>query len=218
MQLHGEHRLPTPREAVWQALGDVASLRAAMPGCERLERAEDGSLEMVVSVEAGPGKATLSGRVGATKVEPPGRYTIAGKGDANGYGAVEGTAEVVLAENGDGTRVEWTAEIEVGGLIAQVGGSLIEPTARRLAGEFFTRLSAALAAPREATAGSTFGGEGRSEAVESFGGRVIGDGVDLVEEVEEELELEATRGTWGGPVAWGLIAIAVMALLLIALH
>ncbi|MFC7539180.1 SRPBCC domain-containing protein [Siccirubricoccus deserti] len=42
MEMTGERRIPAPRQQVWEALNDPEALRAAIPGCESVERvAED---------------------------------------------------------------------------------------------------------------------------------------------------------------------------------
>ena len=37
MKLEGEYEVPAPREKVWDAFQDPASLQKAIPGCEKLE-------------------------------------------------------------------------------------------------------------------------------------------------------------------------------------
>ena len=38
MEMTGERRIPASREKVWEALNDPEALRAAIPGCEAVER------------------------------------------------------------------------------------------------------------------------------------------------------------------------------------
>ena len=42
-----------------------------------------------------------------------------------------------LVEDGSGTLLRYEAKADVGGKLAQLGGRLIDATARKLAGEFF---------------------------------------------------------------------------------
>ena len=43
MELTGEHRIPAPRQVVWEALHDPAILRDCVTGCESLEMNDDGT-------------------------------------------------------------------------------------------------------------------------------------------------------------------------------
>jgi len=48
---------------------------------------------------------------------------------------------VELQEEGPGTKLSSTAEVQVGGLIAAVGSRLIEAAAKKLADEFFKKFA-----------------------------------------------------------------------------
>jgi carbon monoxide dehydrogenase subunit G len=37
----GEYRIPAPRQRVWEALNDPEILKAAITGCEQLEKISD---------------------------------------------------------------------------------------------------------------------------------------------------------------------------------
>ena len=53
-------------------------------------------------------------------------------------GFAKGTAEVRLASEGEGTRLDYTAKANVGGKLAQIGSRLIDGTAKKLSDQFFT--------------------------------------------------------------------------------
>ena len=38
MDMTGEHRIPAPRQRVWEALNDPTILQQCIPGCEEIER------------------------------------------------------------------------------------------------------------------------------------------------------------------------------------
>ena len=58
-----------------------------------------------------------------------------GKGGPAGHAKI--TASVALKEDGAGTILIYDVNADIGGKLAQLGGHLVENTARKLAGEFF---------------------------------------------------------------------------------
>lgn len=137
MDLKGEYRLPAPRETVWAALNDPDTLRECIPGCESLERNEDGSMSAVVVAKIGPVKAKFTGTVRLEDIVAPRSYSIVGEGKGGIAGFAKGGAKVHLAEEGEETILSYTVEAQVGGKIAQLGGRLVDSSARKLSGQFF---------------------------------------------------------------------------------
>jgi carbon monoxide dehydrogenase subunit G len=137
MDMTGEYRIPAPRDKVWAALNDPVMLKAALPGCESLEKVSDTEFAAVVVAKVGPVKAKFNGAVTLSSLNPPESYTIAGEGKGGAAGFAKGGAEVHLTEDGDGTLLRYTAKADVGGKLAQLGSRLIDGTAKKMADEFF---------------------------------------------------------------------------------
>lgn len=137
MDMTGEYRIPAPRDKVWAALNDPAMLKAALPGCESLEKLSDTEFAAVVVAKVGPVKAKFNGNVALSNLNPPQSYTIAGEGKGGAAGFAKGGAEVQLSEDGDDTILRYAAKADVGGKLAQLGSRLIDGTAKKLADEFF---------------------------------------------------------------------------------
>ncbi len=154
MKMSDEKVLPAPREQVWQALNDTEVLKRAIPGCESLERLSATELKATVAVKIGPINARFSGDVSLSDLDPPNSYTITGKGKAGAAGMASGRARVALIEEqypegeggganagGPATRLRYDVEANVSGRIAQLGGRLIDATAKKLADAFFANLA-----------------------------------------------------------------------------
>lgn len=216
MDLKGEYQIPAPRGRVWDMLNDPAVLRECIPGCESLEGSPAEGFTARVTTKVGPVKATFTGTVTLSNLNPPESYRIAGEGKGGVAGFAKGGADVHLAENGAGTVLTYTANAQVGGKLAQLGSRLIDSTAKKLADQFFacfaTKAGAGVAAavpqgqdapvevvppPAEATAF-----EGTAASIQH-----------LAHEVEEEVEREAAAGFLGGPIVWALLVM--LALLLV---
>jgi len=139
MDMSGEERITAPVDKVWAALNDPEILKACIPGCESLEKRDDGGFTAVVSLKIGPIKAKFNGEVELQNLNPPHSYTIAGEGKGGIAGFAKGGADVTLKEDGaDTTVLTYVAKADVGGKIAQLGSRLIQSTSKKLAGEFFS--------------------------------------------------------------------------------
>ena len=142
MDMTGEYRIPAPRQRVWEALNDPDTLKAAIPGCEELNKLSDNELEARVKAKVGPVSATFTGKVTLNDLNPPQSYRIAGEGKGGAAGYAKGGAEVNLAEDGADTILRYTAKADVGGKLAQIGSRLIQGTAKKMADDFFGKFSA----------------------------------------------------------------------------
>lgn len=138
MQVAGQRILPVDRERAWSALTDPRMLQAAIPGCESFERTAEDQYQVVMSAALGPVKARFKGRVALEDVVVAERYRLRFEGEGAAAGFARGAASVVLHDAEDGTRLEYDAQAQVGGRIAQVGSRLVDPAARKFIEEFFT--------------------------------------------------------------------------------
>ncbi len=137
MKLTEEIRIGAPREAVFAALNDPDVLRQAIPGCEELEKVSDTELSAVVRAKVGPVRARFRGDVTLSDINPPESYTLKGQGKGGAAGFARGEASVRLTEDGDDTLLHYDVDASVGGKLAQLGGRLVNNSARALAAEFF---------------------------------------------------------------------------------
>lgn len=151
MEMSGEHRIPAPRQAVWEALNDPDVLKQCIPGCESLEKLSDTEMKGQVRAKVGPVSAKFAGMVTLSNVTPPEGYTIQGEGKGGAAGFAKGGADVKLAEDGDDTILTYQANAQVGGKLAQIGSRLVKGTAEKMAGDFFSRF-ATLVAERQSGA------------------------------------------------------------------
>nr|WP_170680458.1 carbon monoxide dehydrogenase subunit G [uncultured Ruegeria sp.] len=139
MELSDEIHIATPRDVVYRALNDPDVLRECIPGCEELIQHSPEHLEAKVVLKIGPVKARFSGEVTLDTSNAPEGFSLTGEGKGGAAGFAKGGADVTLTSNGDETILAYTAKVEVGGKIAQLGSRLIAGTAKKLSGKFFTR-------------------------------------------------------------------------------
>jgi carbon monoxide dehydrogenase subunit G len=139
MEMHGELRIPAPRQQVWEKLNDPETLKICIPGCESVEKVSDTEFTAKVVARVGPVKASFSGKVTLTDLNPPAGYTISGEGTGGVAGFAKGSAKVSLDDAGAETVLRYGVQAQVGGKLAQIGSRLIDATSRKMADEFFSK-------------------------------------------------------------------------------
>ena len=144
MDMTGEFRIPASREAVWKALNDPEILKQSIAGCEELTKLSDTEFVARVVAKVGPVKATFSGKVTLSDIDPPNGYKIIGEGQGGAAGFAKGGADVRLASDGAGTLLSYTVNAAIGGKLAQLGQRLINSAAKKTADDFFANFAAAV--------------------------------------------------------------------------
>ena len=145
MELQGEQRINASRDEVWRALNDPRVLAKCVPGCEEIRRISDTELEARLLAKIGPVRAHFSGRIVMHDVVPPESCRIAFQGSGGAAGMATGESKVTLTAADGGTRLNYTVQAAVGGKLGQIGGRLINASARKMADEFFQALNEQLA-------------------------------------------------------------------------
>jgi hypothetical protein len=141
MQMTGQQRIPAPRETVWKALNDARILEACIPGCQELIKTSDTHMTATAVIKVGPVTAKFQGAVTLSDLDPPNGYRITGEGQGGVAGFAKGGAVVRLEADGDGTILHYDASVDVGGKLSQLGGRLIDATAKKLSAAFFKRFA-----------------------------------------------------------------------------
>ena len=145
MTMTGEFVLPADKATVWAHLNDAETLKASIPGCESLDKLSDTEMQAVAKIRIGPVSARFKGKVNLSDLDPPNSYRISGQGDGGIAGFAKGGANVRLSDaDGGGTKLSYDVDAQIGGKIAQLGGRLIDSTAKKLADEFFANFARAL--------------------------------------------------------------------------
>lgn len=225
MDMKGEERIPAPRDAVWEALNDPEVLKASIPGCQELEKTSDTSFSATVQAKVGPVKAKFKGEVTLSDIDPPNGYTISGEGKGGAAGFAKGGAKVSLAEDGGETVLSYEVDANVGGKLAQIGSRLIDSTAKKMAGDFFTKFSeevvarAGSAAPAEDADQPASPSEASSEvppapvAEETVAEAPVDHVANAAKAATEAVEETASQRKGLSPRVWVILLVIVAALL-----
>jgi carbon monoxide dehydrogenase subunit G len=147
MQMKDSQSVPASRDKVWAALNDPDVLKQCIPGCEVLDMTSPTEMTATVVIKVGPVKAKFGGKVTLSDLDPPNGYKITGEGNGGVAGFAKGGAAIRLEAAGDDeTILHYEVNSQIGGKLAQLGGRLIDSTAKKLAGEFFTKFGAVVSA------------------------------------------------------------------------
>ena len=141
----GSRAVSAPLDVVWTALHDPAIIKECVAGCESIEPTSEDVYRMVVAQQIGPISAHFTGTMRVQDAVPPSSYTLCfdGRGAA---GFVKGEARVSLSPNGtQATALEYDANAQIGGKLAQIGSRLVDAVVARQTGEFFSRFEAVMA-------------------------------------------------------------------------
>lgn len=180
MELTGSQTLPVSQQIAWDALNDPEILKASITGCEALTRTSDTEFNAAVTAAIGPVKAKFKAKLTLSDVVAPNSYKIRfdGQGGAAGFG--KGEAKVNLVPQGAATRLDYTAQANVGGKLAQIGSRLVDAASKKLADEFFTKFNAELkrrnpsAVVEAASAAAVHAPASASSSSDSGTGAIIG--------------------------------------------
>lgn len=145
MEFSGSLEIAAPRQAVWDFLVDPQQVGACGPGVESIEEHDPDHFTATARVGVGPINLRFTGDAEFVERVAPERAAIRGRGKAPGS-AVDGTARMELRDgDADGTTVmDWTAEVNLHGTIANLGARLIRGTANRIINEAFACIKSKL--------------------------------------------------------------------------
>jgi uncharacterized protein len=141
MKIEGLHEVRAPRVRVYQCLTDRDVLQRCIPGCERLEQTVDNTYSATIRAGVGAIKGVFTGTVRLEDMRPPEHYRIVVEGKG-APGFMKGSGNLDLEEEGEGTLIKYTGDLQLGGTIASVGQRMIQGTAKMMASQFFTALEA----------------------------------------------------------------------------
>ena len=140
MKLIGSYKLKAKKKIVWESLNDANILKQCIPGCKSFNKESNTVFTATATNQIGPMNAPFSGTITLSNIQENKSYTISGKGQSS-IGFVYGSADVKLVEDNEITTLNYEANVNVGGKIAQLGSRLISGVAQKMADYFFGRFA-----------------------------------------------------------------------------
>lgn len=142
----GSNVVAAPRDRVWAMLQDPQVLARIIPGLDDVSEDGPGQYRATLNVNRGPVKQKFKATVRLSDQKAP-ESTMLNIEAKNMTGGATVQARLTLTDLGESTRVDWQAEPRLSGLLATVGGKLLESKASEpnagqgYANRFFNLLS-----------------------------------------------------------------------------
>ena len=146
MEIKQNFVVSQPLPTVWDFFHDVPAVAKCLPGAEYLGTKDDGAISGKVSSKVGPFQASFEGEAKVKYDEDAKKVEFDGKGvDRKGASRGKMSMLCTLAPEGNATRVDVVADVQLSGSIAQFGrtGLLVE-IANQLVAEFVKNAEAEL--------------------------------------------------------------------------
>jgi uncharacterized protein len=174
MEIKQNFVVSQPLPTVWAFFHDIPSVAACLPGAEYLGTKDDGAISGKVSAKVGPFQASFEGEAKVNYDEDAKKVTFEGKGvDRKGASRGKMSMLCTLVPEGDATRVDVRADVQLSGTIAQFGRTgLITEIANQLVGEFVKNVETELGARSAAAveSGNARAGSPTSSVAQSSSG------------------------------------------------
>jgi carbon monoxide dehydrogenase subunit G len=155
IQIEKKFRVEEPIEQVWSLLSDPRRVAVCVPGAKITEQINETTYRGAISVKVGPSATDYKGEVQVIRLDADKHeIEIVGKGqDVKGRGSASmkmtGTARAL--ETGE-TEVTSISELNVIGILAQMGARVINEVSNVIFAQFIKNFQAQLRQPGDAPA------------------------------------------------------------------
>lgn len=126
MKVTGERAFDAPIATVWEVLNDPSRMAKTMPGVESFDIQDDRHWRAHVKIPLGLGGLRMSIDFEKTEEREPEFAKLHAKG--NGVGAIMNMdTSFHLSDQGNGTNMQWEAEVHILGPVASMGQRVLQP-------------------------------------------------------------------------------------------
>jgi carbon monoxide dehydrogenase subunit G len=137
LDFRDERLIDAPPQKVWEYLLDPEILKECVPGCENFTGNVTDGFEAIIVQKIGPVKAKFKGLIFLSDLDAPNRVRISGNGDGGIAGFAKGGADINLTPDGNGTKLSYDVQAQIGGKLAQLGSRIIDSFVSQMADQFF---------------------------------------------------------------------------------
>jgi carbon monoxide dehydrogenase subunit G len=156
LRIEKKFQVPEPIEKAWGFLSDPRQVATCVPGAQITEQVDEKSYKGAIHVKVGPSVTDYKGEVQIVRLDPQNHeIEILGKGqDVRGRGSasMQMTGKLNALADG-GTEVTSVSEINVVGILAQMGSRVITEVSNIMFEEFAKNFQARLKQAADAMSG-----------------------------------------------------------------
>ena len=153
IQIEKTFQVEEPVDQVWSLLSDPRRVAGCVPGAKITEQVDEKTYKGTISVKVGPSATDYKGELQIVRLDSANHeIEIAGKGqDVKGRGSasMKMTGKARALDSG-GTEVTSISEVNVVGILAQMGARVIQEVSNVIFAQFVKNFQAQLRAPGEA--------------------------------------------------------------------
>ncbi|MEM8646998.1 MAG: carbon monoxide dehydrogenase subunit G, partial [Pseudomonadota bacterium] len=136
----GSVLLPASPQALWAGLTNPESLKGIIPGCRSLQEVAPNTFEGEVELGVGVVKGLFRAEVSLSELDPPRSLRLKGKAEGP-LGSSTGEGAVLLAPDGEGTRLTYLYGADLSGKVAAIGARMVQGAGRALIAQFLKKLA-----------------------------------------------------------------------------
>lgn len=153
MRIEKTVQVSEPIEKVWAFLTDPRKVATCVPGAKISEQVDEKTYKGTITVKVGPAVTEYSGELQILRIDPENReLELLGKGqDVRGRGSasMKMTGKLRVVDGGK-TEITSVSEVNLVGIVAQMGARVITEVSNVLFTQFTRNLQAALQQPEGA--------------------------------------------------------------------
>lgn len=136
MNFEGSIEVKAPRSNVWNFVIDPNKIGNCLPDLKSLQVEADNKFTAVAKVGIGFMKGDFRFQLAIVEQNPPSHARLKGTGAGGGSSMTMDTS-IDLEDSGEGTKLSYKADVQIGGTLASVGQRVISRTVEKTLGEVF---------------------------------------------------------------------------------
>lgn len=138
MILEGKVIIKAPIKKLWDTMLKPETLRACVPGAEKIELLDEKTYDCVVKQKVGPISVRFKFKTILTKVEPPTHVELKGEGEDIGKAGrfIQKTTMDLKEREGGEVEISYRSDANIVGKLAMFGDRIIRAKAKKVEKEF----------------------------------------------------------------------------------
>jgi len=137
MNFDGVYEVKAPRDKVWDFVIDPNKIGQCFPDLKSLQIESEDKFNVVARVGIGFMKGDFKFQMAIVEKNPPSHARLKGTGTGVGS-SLDMDTSIDLAETADGSRLNYKADVKIGGTLAGVGQRVIGGAAEKSISEVFS--------------------------------------------------------------------------------
>ena len=142
MILEGKFTIKAPIQELWDTMLKPETLRACIPGAEKIEQLDEKTYDCVVKQKVGPISVRFKFKTILAKVNPPTHAELEGEGEDIGKAGrfVQRTNIDLKKIEGGEVEISYKCDVNIVGKLAMFGDRILRAKAKKLEKEFTENL------------------------------------------------------------------------------